>query len=933
MDADGTGRCAGGAQPAPDGRRQLRNLLLVPAPHKLLVLAGPCLEETGELLLQTGGFSFHHFLQVLDEREVTLVPTFESVAMRKWFEETSAQQQALGVRVLGSSSMVFTEDEAFPACKLTPALWTLFLVCGCPRGCSVHSRELSPQPLCTTNTAPRMGPESRVRPEAWALPTLSCLGHGGHGARSCERRVCDAGATVTVLTSTAGPRGLSKGSWPRCSGNGKRAHHRLTSQRGSRVCPPSPFTATTPELSQATTVITAALPVRRDLGGDLGGDIGRLPGVEPPIEAEETGSNTAIIRKGETKSPPRTCAGKNWEDQNIEDENSRRNLREDTEQEPYVYEEYGEMLDKYEEPGNAFRFPQWFHIYERTPAGEKPYESEPGDNFRCLSTLQNHEKILFGEKQHEYKQCGTLFRSHSYVAKLVSFSQTQDQDPDFLFYILQDRLWAQKPSEVNSGMAASVHDLPRVPGVRLHLPAAPLLSSWTYHAASMLGLAASKPHLISRLEQSEEPWNVETRGTAARHPGIVKSHSKYTEHQRICAGKKLHKCKECGRAFSKPSNLSKHHRIHTGEKPYKCKECGRAFNVSSNLTQHQRIHTGEKPYQCNECGRAFRMSSNLTRHRKIHSGERRYQCKECDKTFHAPFSLTRHQRVHAGEKLYKCEECGKGFDRSSRLTQHQRAHSDEKPYKCEQCGKAFDQCLRFIHHLRVHTGEKAYTCEECGKTFDRISRLIRHLRFRTGEKPYKCKECGKTYDKNCRLTQHQRVHNIEKPYKCQECGKAFNQSSRFIQHQRVHTGEGLYKCEGCSKTFGQISRLIQHQRIHDDEKPYQCEQCGKAFGRSSRLSQHQKIHTGEKPYKCKECGRGFHQNLRFIQHQRVHIGENPYKCEECGKSFDRSSRLIQHQRIHSRKNLTSVKIVAQPLVSTQTLPSTAEYTPERTLPM
>ncbi|XP_004873526.1 microtubule-associated protein 1S isoform X1 [Heterocephalus glaber] len=49
---------------------ELRNLLLVPAPHKLLVLAGPCLEETGELLLQTGGFSSHHFLQILEEREI-----------------------------------------------------------------------------------------------------------------------------------------------------------------------------------------------------------------------------------------------------------------------------------------------------------------------------------------------------------------------------------------------------------------------------------------------------------------------------------------------------------------------------------------------------------------------------------------------------------------------------------------------------------------------------------------------------------------------------------------------------------------------------------------------------------------------------------------------------------------------------------------------
>ncbi|XP_055474850.1 microtubule-associated protein 1S [Psammomys obesus] len=49
---------------------ELRNLLMDPAPHKLLVLAGPCLEETGELLLQTGGFSAHHFLQVLGDKEV-----------------------------------------------------------------------------------------------------------------------------------------------------------------------------------------------------------------------------------------------------------------------------------------------------------------------------------------------------------------------------------------------------------------------------------------------------------------------------------------------------------------------------------------------------------------------------------------------------------------------------------------------------------------------------------------------------------------------------------------------------------------------------------------------------------------------------------------------------------------------------------------------
>lgn len=61
---------------------QLRNLLLDPAPHKLVVLAGPCLEETGELLLQTGGFSPRHFLQVLGDKEVScLLPILLYLAL------------------------------------------------------------------------------------------------------------------------------------------------------------------------------------------------------------------------------------------------------------------------------------------------------------------------------------------------------------------------------------------------------------------------------------------------------------------------------------------------------------------------------------------------------------------------------------------------------------------------------------------------------------------------------------------------------------------------------------------------------------------------------------------------------------------------------------------------------------------------------------
>lgn len=50
--------------------------------------------------------------------QVTLIPTFDSVAMHDWYQETHERQRELALTVLGSNSTVAMQDETFPACKV-----------------------------------------------------------------------------------------------------------------------------------------------------------------------------------------------------------------------------------------------------------------------------------------------------------------------------------------------------------------------------------------------------------------------------------------------------------------------------------------------------------------------------------------------------------------------------------------------------------------------------------------------------------------------------------------------------------------------------------------------------------------------------------------------------------------------------------------------
>ncbi|XP_028643519.1 zinc finger protein 568 isoform X2 [Grammomys surdaster] len=307
-----------------------------------------------------------------------------------------------------------------------------------------------------------------------------------------------------------------------------------------------------------------------------------------------------------------------------------------------------------------------------------------------------------------------------------------------------------------------------------------------------------------------------------------------------------HKCKECGKAFHMPSQLSHHQKLHLGEKPYKCQECGKAFPSNAQLSLHQRVHTDEKCFECKECGKAFMRPSHLLRHQRIHTGEKPHKCKECGKAFRYDTQLSLHLLTHAGARRFECQDCDKVYSCASQLTLHQMTHTGEKPHKCKECGKGFISDSHLLRHQSVHTGEKPYKCKECGKGFRRGSELARHQRAHSGDKPYKCKECGKSFTCTTELLRHQKVHTGDRPHKCKECGKAFIRRSELTHHERSHSGEKPYECKECGKTFGRGSELSRHLKIHTGEKPYKCQQCGKAFIRGSHLTQHQRIHTGQR---------------------------------------------------------------------------------------
>ncbi|XP_053546976.1 zinc finger protein 436 [Bombina bombina] len=177
------------------------------------------------------------------------------------------------------------------------------------------------------------------------------------------------------------------------------------------------------------------------------------------------------------------------------------------------------------------------------------------------------------------------------------------------------------------------------------------------------------------------------------------------------------------------------------ERSYNCVECGKRFSKISDLRLHQASHRMKmKPF--NGCIIQLKTNPRVQVGQKLASEN---------------FSHAGSVKNISGAKSVTCVVYDKNGNANS-VMQSQKTLMRERRFICKFCGKRFQNNSNLIGHERIHTGEKPFECQECGKTFSQKANLTTHQRLHTGERPFVCINCGKGFAQKINLLTHEKTH-------------------------------------------------------------------------------------------------------------------------------------------------------------------------------
>lgn len=338
------------------------------------------------------------------------------------------------------------------------------------------------------------------------------------------------------------------------------------------------------------------------------------------------------------------------------------------------------------------------------------------------------------------------------------------------------------------------------------------------------------------------------------------------------------------------------------EKQHKKREVHKRSGIISSKAK------GVSKFCCEQCGKTYSKSSNLLRHKHIHSGQK-FACDECDKVYAYKETLKAHKAYYHREPifegLHRCKYCPELFESKAQRSIHVRTHVYDKPFSCVNCQKTFSTQVSLKKHQMNHTAVRAFQCDVCGKTFRRNTGLRRHRLVHTCsvDKHFKCQNCEKSFVDKSSLKSHEKTQHKTWTFACHFCPKRFKALSVMRVHAKIHTRAKTHACSKCTLKFGTPLELKMHNRNHWKEEQKenvtleenQCKVCGDKFTHKSSLCAHERTHSGEMPYQCTTCQRRFTYYSTWRRHVQKHKGETSFNCGKCGKGYTKKMYLLRHK--------------------------------------